>query len=362
MPDNKNLIIFTGGGTGGSVSPLLAVYEEMQARYGQYRFAWVGTRQGIERKMVAKAGINYYAITAGKLRRYFSWRNFSDLVKIILGIFQSLILIWRLKPALVVSAGSFVSVPFVWTAAMFNIPSVIHQQDALPGLANKLMAPFAAKVTVTFEQSLKDFGKKAVWTGNPVRRSLIVDSRKSKVESHFGFENNFPVILVLGGGTGAKAINELVWSSLDELMQFCQIIHLAGKNKSDIHKSQVVSQRYFQTEFLDVDGMAEALNAADIVVSRCGMGVLSELSELGKPAILIPIPGSHQELNAKMFSDRQAAIVLSQQDLSNGKFVQTVKELVLDRSRQSLLSVNIRKVIKPNAAETIAAILAGTCG
>ena len=257
-----------------------------------------------------------------------------------------------------ITAGSFVSVPAVWAAWLSRVPILVHQQDARPGLANKLMAPFARVVTVTFEESLKEFGKKAVWTGNPARRSLEIKNQKSKIKN----QGDLPVVLVVGGGTGARAINELARKSLDELTKFCRIIHITGKNKNKGASLNPPAGGggkggYISFEFLNINQMAEAYAAADIVVSRAGMGVLTELSYLGKPAILIPMPDSHQEDNAEIFKKKNAAIVLNQKELAAGQFVGEIKKLLEDKSLREKLGENIGKIIKKGAGERIGEII-----
>ena len=169
-------ILLTGGGTGGSVAPLLAIAESLTMQ----DFLWLGTKSGPERKMVEEAGIKFKAISGGKLRRYFSFKNLGDIFKIKLGFFQSLFIMLKWRPNLVMSAGSFISVPVVYAAWLLRVPALIHQQDVKAGLANKLMAPFSKVITVAFEKSLADYGKKAIWIGNPVRQSLTLATRNSQ--------------------------------------------------------------------------------------------------------------------------------------------------------------------------------------
>lgn len=351
--DNKiHKILFTGGGTGGSVSPLLAIAETLrQHPENECQFFWIGTSDGPERAMVEKADIDFKTICSGKLRRYWSWRNFIDLVNIKIGFFQSLFIISKIRPDVVISAGSFVSVPVVWAAWLARVPAIIHQQDVVPGLANKLMAPFVRVVTVTFEKSLDDYGQKAVWTGNPVRQNIRADN--PGIKNVIDLKNDYPAILVVGGGTGATALNRLIWESLDELAKFCQIIHLTGRGKG----RETKMTNYTPFEFLDADGMAEAYNSADIVISRAGLGVLTELAYLAKPSIIIPMPDSHQEANAKIFADNDAAIVFKQSEINPKKIIQTIKGLLSTKERQKQLGNNMKNLMKNGANEEIAKII-----
>ncbi len=347
----KNIkIIFAGGGTGGSVTPLLAVAEELNSEFGMQNaeFLWLGTKTGVEQGMVKRLQIRFRAIAGGKLRRYWSWRNFSDLFLIAGGFFQSLGIIYKSHPDLVMCAGGFVGVPVVWAAWVLRVPVLIHQQDVRPGLANKLMAPYARVITVTFEQSLKDYGKKAVWTGNPVRKEIRnAEFEIRGIKEKFKLNDRIPVVLILGGGTGAMAINNLVKESISELTKFCQIIHLTGKSKQPNYGLRIPNYEYF--EFFDSETMAQAYRAADAVVSRCGMNVLTELAYLGKPAILIPIPDSHQEENAAVFARAQAAVILDQKELAAEQLADGIKRVLNDTVLSSMLSSNIRALMKPDA-------------
>jgi UDP-N-acetylglucosamine--N-acetylmuramyl-(pentapeptide) pyrophosphoryl-undecaprenol N-acetylglucosamine transferase len=234
------------------------------------------------------------------------------------------------------------------------VPVLVHQQDARPGLANVLTAPFARVITVTFEKSLIDYGKKAVWIGNFLRPEFTQFSITPKeAEERLNLHDRLPVVLVLGGGTGALAINELIAGGLDELTKFCQIVHITGMSKGIDH----ARANYHVHEFVHIDGMIKAYAAADLVVSRCGMGVLTELSYLGKPSILIPMPESHQEDNALVFGREQAAVVLVQEDLTPARLALTIKKTLADKEMLERLSRNIKRVIKTGANEEIVKII-----
>jgi len=213
-------ILFSGGGTMGSVSPLIAIYEKIKKKNPEAKFLFIGTKTGPEKKAVESYKINFKAIASGKLRRYFSWNNFIDPFKIIWGFFQSLIILIKFRPNAVAIAGSFVGVPVAWAAWILRIPILIHQQDIVAGLANKLMANYAKKITISFEPSLKDFAEnKTVMTGNPVREEFYV-CNKEKGREVFDLKSELPVLLVLGGGTGASDLNKVIEESLPDLLQF----------------------------------------------------------------------------------------------------------------------------------------------
>lgn len=353
---NRVKILLTGGGTGGSVSPLLAVFDELESyrvhkveSKKEFEYLWVGTRKGLEKEMVEKAGIKFIAIPSGKLRRYFSIHNFLDSFKIIAGFFKSLLIISRFKPDLIMTAGAFVSVPVVWAGWLLGVKVLVHQQDARPGLANKLMAPFADVITVTFEESLKYFGKKAVWTGNPSHNAYRT------THNAFDFKKDLPIVLIVGGGTGAMEINKLVWGSLDELTKFCQVVHIIGKDKIINYELSITNYKSF--EFLEHEKVMEIMKVADLVVSRAGLGFLTEISYLAKPAIIIPMPDTHQEDNARIFGEKKGAIVLNQNKLTPEIFSSKIKDLLNNKKLRDELGDNVEKVMKKGANEEIARIV-----
>jgi len=356
---NITKILLTGGGTGGPVTPLLALIDSIRNKpelNKNTEFLWIGTEKGVEKEMVLNENLEYKSIKCGKLRRYFSWKNLIDPIFIIYGFFESLFIIKKWNPGIVISAGGFVGVPVVWAAFIMRVPILIHQQDVRPGLANKLIAPLASVITVTFEKSLKDYSKKAIWTGNPVRNKLKdfkIDKRTALQK--LGLHGKLPVTLILGGGTGAQAINSLVKESLNELIKFTQVIHISGRGKEI--KTEINIKNYHQFDFLYIEGMVKVFTVADIVVSRAGMGVLTELSLLKKPAILISIPDSHQEENAKVFKEKEAAVVLDQKELNKNEFVKNIKSLLNNFELKNKYSENISKIFKNHANEKIIEII-----
>jgi len=355
---NFQTILFSGGGTGGSVTPLLAIATELISERSDLNLIFVGASVGPERELIANfkdKSIKFLAIPSGKWRRYFSIYNFLDIFKIIAAFFKSLGILQREKPDLVISAGSFVSVPLVLAAACRRIPILIHQQDIRAGLANKLMAPFARVITVTFEKSLIDYGPRAVLTGNPLKdisayKANVLDTRRQ-----YDFKIEVPLVLVIGGGTGASALNKLTAESLPDLLPACQVLHLTGYGKKTTIDNK--NNNYHPFEFLDQNEVLRLMAAADLIVSRCGLGVLTELSALGKAAILIPMPHSHQEDNANFFKVHAAAVVLNQNDLNAKLLSSEIKRVLSDSKLRGSLSQNIAKVMKPLAAQNIAAII-----
>ncbi len=357
MKKKKHNIILTGGGTAGSVTPLLAIADTLSdKRFGDnFRFFWIGTKKGVERKIISERGdIKYTAIFSGKLRRYFSWHNFVDPIWIFLGFIQSIYLILKIKPLTILSVGSFVGVPLVWAGWLLRVPVIIHQQDIRPGLANKMSAPFARYVTVTFEESVKDYGNKAKYIGNFIRKKLVkkfLAAETSEGKKRFGLTTDKPIIMFMGGGTGAASINNFVFDNIDELTKNYQVVHLTGSGKGP--ETDIVKPGYVYREFLNDDDMAHAYRMAEVVVSRCGMGTLTELSYFLKPTILVPMPNSHQVDNAAIFSKRRAAIVVSEDQLNLPTIESHVNNILNDDELRAVLSKNINLVINPHAIHSM---------
>ena len=349
-------IILAGGWTGGSVSPLLAVAEEIKKQKPETEFLFIGTRKGIpEKELVKSKDIPYQAIFSGKLRRYISLKNIIDPFLILLGFIQSFFLILEFKPKALISAGGFVSVPLAWAAWILRKPIFIHQQDLIPGLANKLIAPLAKKITISFEKSLKGFRKrKTILTGNPVRKEIL-QGNKQRAIKQFNLNNNLPVLLIIGGGTGAQKINEIMIQIVPELVKFCQIIHLTGKGK-EIKDKKLDFENYQQYEFLTQE-IPDLYQAADLIISRAGLGVLTELSVLKKPMICIPIPDTHQQANAQYFAEQKALILMDQKTLKPGKLLEKIKQLINSEKQLINLRNNIGKLAHPRAGEKIAKII-----
>ncbi|MEK7580613.1 MAG: undecaprenyldiphospho-muramoylpentapeptide beta-N-acetylglucosaminyltransferase [Patescibacteria group bacterium] len=349
----KIKVILTGGGTGGSVTPLIAVAQNLESRYqNEIEFLWLGTNNGPEKKLASRYNIKFIVIPAGKWRRYFSWQNCLDIFKVIAGFICSFFIIIFYQPKVIASAGSFVSVPVAWAAWLLRKPFLIHQQDVVPGLANKLMTPFAEIVTVALDKSLNDFPpQKVKYVGNPYRQEILNGSRE-KAFNFFKLEKNLPVILVIGGGTGSEFMNHLIIEALPELTTFAQVIHLSGESKSLGAKSN----HYKQYSFLQEE-LKDAYAAADLVITRAGMGVLTELSILGKPSIIIPIPDSHQEANADYFAERGAAVVLPQNNLTPQILIEKIKDLIAHKEKLSLYQEKIKTIMPTDATQKLADII-----
>lgn len=342
-----------GGGSGGSSAPVLAVAQELRTRR-ECEFLYVGTSSGPEQELVSRMGIPFRPVQTGKLRRYWSWQNLVDLIRIPMGVIQSLAVVAEFRPHLAFAAGGFAAVPPLIAASLFKAPVVIHQQDVEPGLANKILTPFATAVTVTFPSSLAHFPhSKTTVTGNPVRREILSGTLE-EASRLFGLSKELPVVLVTGGGTGALGLNRLVASAARQLISNCQILHITGKGKRVELPDPVPN--YQQREFL-AEGMGHALAAADLVVSRAGLSTLTELAALGKPSILIPMPRSHQNANADVFLKTRASLVLQESELDGAKLAETILSLLQDREMLRVMSERARAVMPPFAESRIADVI-----
>jgi UDP-N-acetylglucosamine--N-acetylmuramyl-(pentapeptide) pyrophosphoryl-undecaprenol N-acetylglucosamine transferase len=323
-------LLFTGGGTAGHVMPNLALAPRLRAAGWTLHYA--GSAQGPERALAEGAGIPFHAVSTGKLRRYFSWRNFTDPFRVIAGGFEAFFLLGRLKPDLVFSKGGFVAVPIAYAAALRGIPVILHESDITPGLANRLCLPFSRKVCVSFPDTIEHLNgsarAKAVFTGSPIRPALFAGDRARGLAA-LGFTGDKPVLLVMGGSLGAKAVNEALRKALDRLLPKFQVVHLCGKGWKDA--SLEGRTGYRQLEFAGAE-LPDIFAAADLAVSRAGANSLFELLALRKPMLLIPLPGKasrgDQILNAESLEKRGLARVLLQEKLGGDSSASVLAEAV----------------------------------
>ncbi|MEK7189268.1 MAG: UDP-N-acetylglucosamine--N-acetylmuramyl-(pentapeptide) pyrophosphoryl-undecaprenol N-acetylglucosamine transferase [Patescibacteria group bacterium] len=345
-------ILLAGGGTLGSVNPLIAIYEEAKAQRKNWSWFWVGTKSGIERPAVGRLGIGYEWVPAIKLRRYFSLRVLVDPLFFALAFLRSLLIVMVEKPRLIIGAGSFVSVPMVWAGWLLGKKIIIHQQDVRPTLSNRLCAPFATRITVSFKKSLDDFPKgKTEWIGNP-ERDALAEASPERARGEFGLAATLPVLLVTGGSSGAGALNAWVWKHLAALTAGAEVIHITGKGKMDGTKTH---ERYHQTEFLG-PLMLSAMAGADLVIARAGIGTITELSRLAKAAIIIPMPGTHQEDNAFHCLRERAALVYRQDQLDEA-VVRRARELLGDPEKRRELGRAMSGLIKDGARKRMVEII-----
>ena len=323
-------IVMTGGGTGGHVTPNLALIPRLQA--DGWEIHYIGAANSIEQQLIsAVPGVKFYCVSVGKLRRYFDPKNFSDPFRVIKGVAQATRIIRRIKPDVVFSKGGFVSVPVVYGAHFNHVPVVTHESDLTPGLANKLCLPFASAQCCTFPEAVKYAKGKGVYTGTPLRPEIFEGDRERGLKA-FGLNANLPVLMVVGGSSGAQAINECVREALPQLTQGFQVLHLCGRgNLSD---RLAGSKNYVQVEYLDRE-MADAYACADVLISRAGSNSLCEILALKKPALLIPYPmgasRGDQILNAESFEKRGLSRVMQQDQMTAETLAREVIRLYHDR-------------------------------
>lgn len=323
-------IVLTGGGTAGHVTPNLALLPSLKA--AGYEITYMGSYDGIEKKLISDFDIPYVGISTGKFRRYFDPKNFTDPFRVIKGFSEAKKFLKQYKPDVVFSKGGFVSVPVVRAAAVLGIPCVIHESDMTPGLANKLCIPVAKKVCCNFPETLKLLPEnKAVLTGSPIRAELSQGNKLAGLDM-CGFSANKPVIMVIGGSLGAANVNKAVREALPKLLKDFQVVHLCGKDKVDnllLNTPGYKQFEYIKTELKDLFAMA------DIVISRAGANAICELLALKKPNILIPLPAASsrgdQLLNAKSFEAQGFSIVINEDDLTTDLLVDRVFELYCNR-------------------------------
>lgn len=323
-------IILTGGGTAGHVTPNIALLPRLKEL--DYDVQYIGSFDGIEKKLIEELSIPYYGIASGKLRRYFDPKNFSDPFKVIKGYFQARKLMKRLKPDVIFSKGGFVAVPVVLAAKHRHIPVIIHESDMTPGLANKLSIPSADKICCNFPETLSHLPEgKAFLTGSPIRQELLSGNKLAALK-FCGFTANKPVLLIIGGSLGSAAVNTAIRNILPQLLKTFQVIHLCGKDKID--ESLKNMEGYVQYEYIKQE-LADLFALADVVVSRAGANAICELLALRKPNLLIPLSAAasrgDQILNAASFKRQGFSEVLEEETLSPEVLLNTIQKLYESR-------------------------------
>ena len=346
-------IVLTGGGTAGHVTPCIALLPQLKQE--GYEIEYIGSYHGIERKLIEEYNIPYHGISSGKLRRYFDPKNFSDPFKVMKGYLEACKILKQLQPDIVFSKGGFVTVPVVMAAKKNKIPVIIHESDMTPGLANKLALPSASKVCVNFPETMSYLpAEKAVLTGTPIRKELF-SGNKVRGLDFCGFTANKPVLLVVGGSTGSRAINEIIRGMLPTLLRDYQIVHLCGKGNLDERFTD--TQGYAQFEYIKAE-LSDLLAAADLVISRAGANAICELLALRKPNILIPLPAASsrgdQILNAESFERQGYSYVLKEEDLSLSTLLEAIKS-VMEKKQDYINAMNKSEL--NNSIDTIVKLI-----
>ena len=340
-------IFFTGGGTAGHVTPNIALIRELTS---DFEIGYVGESSSVEEKLISSIPVPFFQIKSGKLRRYFSLKNISDLFKVVVGFFQSLRLCITERPDLVFSKGGYVAVPLVFAARVLNIPIIAHESDVTPGLANKLTFPFCSKICLTFpakEGQLSD--SRVVLSGTPLRKALI-DADAQKGLRLLKFDNNQPILLIFGGSKGARFLNELVYRLRDKLLESFNVVHITGEGNGSPEREK---EGYIQKDFLNND-FGDVLAAASVVVSRAGANSIYELLALRKPHLLVPLPKSRsrgdQLENARKFCELGYSRFMEEELLTDDIFIQEVRKLMANKTSIEKQLANFEA---PNAVSII---------
>ena len=342
-------IILTGGGTAGHVTPNIALLPRLKEL--QYDIHYIGSYNGIEKELIEQFGIPYHGISSGKLRRYFSVQNFTDPFRVIKGLGEARKLVKILQPDVIFSKGGFVSVPVVLAGKSQHVPTIIHESDMTPGLANKISLPSATKVCCNFPETLEHLPEgKAVLTGSPIRQELL-SGDKFKAREFLGFTSDKPVIMVVGGSLGSVAVNEAVRGILPELLKDFQVVHLCGKGKIDDSLKNL--DGYAQFEYIK-DELKDLFALTDIVISRAGANAICELLALHKPNLLIPLSANasrgDQILNARSFERQGYSGVLEEEELNKQVLLDSI--LRLYENRESYIDA-MKNSPQQNSIDTI---------
>lgn len=365
-------ILLAGGGTLGPVTPLLAVAEAWRVVDPSVEFVWVGTPSGPDRKVVEAAGLRFVSIPVARLTRYPS----VEWLMLPVNLFRAARQSWKIlkdeRPNLVASAGGFTGVPLIVAARILGIPSWLHQQDVRPILSSKLVVPFVTWISTAWELSLSAFPKgKSAWVGNPVRANgtkvpenslprdfspastdfpgtLVPSGSRESAVRRFGLDPSRQTVLVFGGGGGALFLNRLMETIGREVAETANVIHIVGTGKMTPALEQM-GDNYVAVELL-TEAMSDALTAADLVVCRAGMGTISDLAARGKAAIVVPLPNSPQEDNARVLEAGEAALVLREGTTSPQECLEAIRGLLRDEQRRRSLGDGVRRLLRTDVA------------
>ena len=363
-------ILFTGGGSGGHVLPIIAIIREIRkfSIKKELEFFYVGPKDSFGDLLLSQEDIKIKNVTAGKIRRSTDredlFLNFIDIAfKIPFGMMQSFFHIFFLAPDLIFSKGGFGSVPVVITGWLLGVPVFIHESDSIPGLANKFLAKFSSKIFTSFPQTIEFDEEKIILVGNPIRTEIL-NGTKEEAKKALKLTEKKPVVLILGGSQGAERVNDLFLEILPEVIRDFELIHQCGEanfervnSESKVMLKEFLRKYYHPFPFLKENELKNAYAACDIIVSRAGAGSIFEIAAAGKPSILIPLPESaqnHQVNNAYVYAKSGAAIVLESENFTPHFFLNQLKMLLADPEKLKEMSNATKKFAKPAAAKDIA--------
>lgn len=396
MATREVRILVTGGGTGGHVSPALAVVQTVREMAGAPGTDWtpvfryIGSDAGVEAKLAREAGIEFVGVASGKLRRssrgplgLLTGANLRDAFRVPVGVMQAAAAVRRFRPHVVLATGGYVSVPPVVAAGLQGVPVLTHEQTVTVGLANRIAGRFARRIALSFEGSRDELPPnlrgRAFVTGNPVRVAIF-DGERARAVGRFGFDladDALPAVYVTGGAQGSRIINRAVEDALPDLLGLCRILHQCGKQPGGTEQSlgrltaraaalpDDLRRRYVVRQFIETAEIGDAFTIADLVVGRSGAGTVTEVSALGKPGLFIPLvpaSGDEQTKNARRSEQAGAARLLPQSECDGPHLLAAVRDLLSDRARLSAMGDAARTLARPNAARDLATALIGMAG
>ncbi len=359
-------ILFTGGGTGGHIFPIIAVAREIRRikpKKKKLEFFYLGPKDEFASIFLSQEGIKVKTIFTGKIRRYLSLQNFIDIFKIPIGIVQAFVYIFFLAPDLIFSKGGYGSLPVVLAGWLLRVPIFLHESDATPGLANKILSRFALEIFVSFPRTEFFSPKKMILVGNPIRKEILECSQE-KAKQFFNLKQDRPVILILGGSQGAQKINDIILIILPEILKQFELIHVCGeknfkqvKAEANIVLPNELKKYYHIFPFLKQSALSCAYQAADIIVSRAGAGSIFEIAAVGKPSILIPLETSaqnHQIKNAYQYAQSGAGIVMEEANFTAHFFLKRINYLISHPDELKTMEEKAKQFSRPRAARVIA--------
>lgn len=363
-------ILFTGGGTGGHIFPIIAIVRELKRLSPGKKiiFFYLGPKDDFDKTLLSQEGIRMKIVPSGKLRRYLSWKSlfqniFDFFFKIPAGILASFFYILFLNPDLIFSKGGYGSLPAVIAGKMLWVPIFLHESDTFPGLANRFLARFSLESFTSFPNTPYFPKKKMILVGNPIRRELL-EGKREEAQAFFGLSGEKPVVLILGGSQGAQRINDRILEILPEILKDFELIHQCGqrnfqqvKAEAEVVINQKMAQFYHLFPFLNEEELKNAYAATDLIVARAGSGTIFEIAALGKPSILIPLPESaqeHQIKNAYTYAQNGATIVLEEENFTAHFFLERLRYLFSNPQELERMSLTAKEFARPKAAQIIA--------
>jgi UDP-N-acetylglucosamine--N-acetylmuramyl-(pentapeptide) pyrophosphoryl-undecaprenol N-acetylglucosamine transferase len=352
-------IAVSGGGTGGHIYPALALIREIQKKDKDVEFLYIGTEKGLESKLVPRENIPFKSIHITGFKRKFSFDNIRTILRFLKGVRDSKKMLKEFNPDVVIGTGGYVCGPVVYAAAKMGIPTIVHEQNSIPGLTNKFLSRYVDKIAICFEEAREFFPKeKVVLTGNP-RASEVLGQDGIKGRLSAGLRLTIPTVLIFGGSRGARPINEAVVKSLTELSgKPYQVLYVTG----DVHFEDVQKEVELVGNPENViikpfiHNMPEVLSGVDLTIARAGATTLAELTSLGIPSILIPSPyvtDNHQEKNARALSENGAARLLLEKDLTGPKLVENIDQILGNEEKLAQMKKAAKKLGIPDAAQRL---------